>query len=146
MRAVIVGLGVAVLGYGGWLLLSRQDLVDVREVVLWAAVAVVLHDAVLAPLVLALGWVARRLVAGRLAAAAVVVLVVLGPVALAAIPVLGRYGTEPGNATLLARDYPQGLIVVALVAVVAATVLALAGLVSEEERGRSSGGPGPRRR
>jgi hypothetical protein len=146
MRAVIVGLGVAVLGYGGWLLLSRQDLVDVREVVLWAAVAVVLHDAVLAPLVLALGWVARRLVAGRLAAAAVVVLVVLGPVALAAIPVLGRYGAEPGNATLLARDYPQGLIAVALVAVVAATVLALAGLVSEEERGRSSGGPGPRRR
>jgi hypothetical protein len=107
MRGVLVAVGVAVLGYGGWLLMSTQDLAEVRAVVAWAAVAVVLHDAVLAPLVVLLGWLAlavRRRVRGRgarVAAGAAVVLVLLGPVALAAVPVLGRFGagcwSSPGS-------------------------------------------------
>jgi len=152
VRAVLVALGLAVLAYGGWLLVSTQELVDVREVLLWAVIAIVAHDAILAPLVLLLAWLARQLVqhraapARRFAAASLVFLVVVGPVTLAAIPVLGRFGAEPGNPTLLGRDYPTGLLAVAVVALLTATVLALTGLVSEEERGRSSGGPGPRRR
>jgi hypothetical protein len=153
MRTVLVAVGVAVVAYGGWLLVSTQEWADVRGVVLWAAVAVLVHDAVLAPVVLALAWVAGRVLRPdrdprrrTVAAAATVVLVLLGPVSLAAIPVLGRYGAEPGNPTLLGRDYTAGWLAVALVSVVAATVLALSGLLSEEDRGRSSGGPGPRRR
>lgn len=153
MRAAVVATGLALLGYGGWLLLSTQDLADIREVVTWAAVAVVVHDAVLAPFVVLLGWIAGRLARGRQAplgragtAAAVVVLVVLGPVVLAAVPVLGRFGAEPGNPTLLGRDYPAGLLGVAAFAVVAAVVLALCGLVSEVDRGRRTGGTRPRRR
>lgn len=153
MRATLVAIGLAAVGYGGWLLVSTQDWAEVRQVVLWAVVAVVVHDAVLAPLVLVLGWGARRIVQparagvrGPLAAGAVVVLVVVGPVTLAAVPVLGRFGAEPGNPTLLGRDYAAGWLAVVVVAVVAATVLALTGLVSEEGRGRRLGGPGSRRR
>jgi hypothetical protein len=153
MRTTLIAVGVAVLGYGCWLLVSTQEVPDVREGLLWAAAGVALHDAILVPLVLVLGWIARRLLqrpSGRplriLGAAATVVLVVLGPVTLIAIPVLGRFGAEPGNPTLLGRDYLAGWLAVAVVAVLAATLLALSGLVSEEDRGRSPGGQGSRRR
>lgn len=153
MRTALIATGTAVLGYGCWVLVSTQDLPAVRAVLVWAVTGVVLHDAVLAPLVLLLGWVGRAILKRTppgprrtLGAAAVVLLVTLGPVSLAAVPVLGRFGAEPGNPTLLGRDYPAGWLAVAVVAVIAAALLALTGLVSEEERGRSPGGQGSRRR
>ena len=44
-------------------------------------------------------------------APAVVGFVVLGSVTLLAVPVLGRFGARPDNATLLDRDYVVGWVV-----------------------------------
>ncbi|WP_141013774.1 hypothetical protein [Nocardioides sambongensis] len=151
MSRLLVLLGVLVAGYGGWLLLTTQDGAAVRATVVWAAVAVLVHDAVLAPIAIGLGWGARAVVRRtgvprRPAAAAAVVLVVLGTVTLVAVPVLGGFGEEPTNDTLLPGDYGIGWVLVAAFSLLAATLLALTGLVSEERPGRSDGGPGARRR
>ena len=74
----------------------------------------VLHDLVLAPLVIVArgrgGEAAPR--AWRAPAAAA--LVVLGSVTLLAIPVLGRFGARADNPTLLDRSYWAGWALIAV--------------------------------
>ena len=123
-RVTIGALGVLVGMYGGWLVLSRGH--DLLNLVLWLAGGVVLHDGVLALVVLAVGTVAVRMLPRSARAPAVVGFVVLGSVTLLAVPVLGRFGARPDNPTLLDRDYTVGWLVLAglvLVGVVTASLV-----------------------
>lgn len=131
-RGGLVLLGTVGMAYGAWLLLSRQDLGQIVEVMIWLAAAVVIHDGILAPAVLALGWLGGRLLPRAVARGAVTVLVLLGPVTLVAIPVLGRFGAKPDNPTLLDRDYTQGLLVFALLCVCAGVAVAFGELRSRQ--------------
>ncbi len=132
MRGGLVLLGTVGMAYGAWLLLSRQDLGQIVEVVLWLAAAVVIHDGILAPAVLALGWLGGRLLPRAVARGAVTVLVLLGPTVLVAIPVLGRFGAKPDNPTLLDRDYTLGLLGFAVLCVCAGVAVALGELRSRQ--------------
>jgi hypothetical protein len=123
VRALLGTLGVLVVGYGGWLLVTRgEELVDVA---VWLAAGVVLHDAVLAGMTLALGTLAVRLVPAPARAPVAVGFVVLGSATLFAVPVLGRYGARPDNPTLLDRDYTAGWLALAGVTTVAVVTAAL---------------------
>ena len=125
-------LGAVGMAYGAWLLVNRQDLGQIVEVAVWLAAAVVIHDGILAPAVLGLGWLGGRLLPRAVARGAVVVLVLLGPTVLVAIPVLGRFGEKPDNPTLLDRDYTQGLLVFAILCVCAGVAVALGELRSRQ--------------
>ncbi|MBC7275406.1 hypothetical protein [Nocardioides sp.] len=131
-RGGLILLGTVGMAYGAWLLLSTQDLGQVVEVMIWLAAAVVIHDGILAPAVLALGWLGGRLLPRAVARGAVTVLVLLGPVTLVAIPVLGRFGAKPDNPTLLDRDYVQGLLVFAVLCMCAGVAVALGELRSRQ--------------
>ncbi|MCW2791983.1 MAG: hypothetical protein JWO76_1081 [Nocardioides sp.] len=125
-RAAVGALGVLAGAYGAWLLLSRQDLAQLTNAALWLASGVVLHDFVLAPVVLVVVAVVARVAPRHVQAPAVVALVVLGAVTLLAIPVLGRFGARPDNPTLLDRSYGTGWLVLAgitLAAVVAGALV-----------------------
>ena len=107
-RLALGGVGVLIGLYGVFRLLELgwDNLV---ATVVWLAGGVVLHDAVLAPLVVvvcALAVLALRSRAWRAAAAGG--LVVLGTVTLTAVPVLGRFGAKADNPTLLDRPYVVG--------------------------------------
>ncbi len=121
MTRIALGvLGLLGIGYGGLLLLERPwpDVVDAS---IWLGGGVVTHDALLAPVVLLLAVLALRLLPEIAQAPAVVGVVVLGAVTLVAVPVLGRFGSSPGNETLLDRNYVAGWFVLAgLTAVVVA--------------------------
>ena len=138
-RLLLGALGVAVATYGGWLLL-QEDLSDLVDTTVWLAGGVVLHDFVLVPLTLLLGLALVRLLPANLRAPVVGGLVVLGTVTLMAVPVLGGWGANADNPTILDRNYPVGWLVVAGVTmlVVVVTIVLRAG-------GRS-GGPGARGR
>ena len=138
-RLLLGALGVAVATYGGWLLL-QEDLSDLVDTAVWLAGGVVLHDFVLVPLTLLLGLALVRLLPVNLRAPVVGGLVVLGTVTLMAVPVLGGWGANADNPTILDRNYPVGWLVVAGVTmlVVVVTIVLRAG-------GRS-GGPGARGR
>lgn len=123
MRAALGALGLLVAGYGGWLLLTRED--DLVGVAVWLVAGVVLHDAVLALVVVALGALTVRLVPAPARAPVVVGFVVLGSVTLLAVPVLGRFGARADNPTLLDRDYTTGWLVLAGITVVAVVTAAL---------------------
>ncbi|MGV9797498.1 hypothetical protein ACWDTP_05500 [Mycobacterium sp. NPDC003449] len=108
LRILLALAGVAVGGYGAVLLWENPPVVIVR-IAVWAAVGVVVHDLVFAPLCVAVGLAGRRLIPGpwrspvAVAALCSVVLVLL------AIPVYGKPGMRPDNLTVLDRDYPLGL-------------------------------------
>ena len=125
-RLVLGALGTLLATYGGWLLLSRQDADGNLDALLWLVGGVVVHDALLAPVVIALGVVVSRVVPAGARAAAVAGLVVLGTLTLLAVPFLGGFGrvNAPDNTTLLDRDYTAGylVLVVAVLVLVALPV------------------------
>src|SRR3954470_1381810 len=108
MRVALIILGVALGAYGAVLVWDNPPVIIMR-IVVWALVGVVLHDLVFAPVCVALGFAARRLIPARwwppiaVAAFCSVVLVLL------AIPVYGKPGIRPDNMTVLDRNYPMGL-------------------------------------
>ncbi|OBB22138.1 hypothetical protein A5792_06385 [Mycolicibacterium peregrinum] len=110
IRLVLAVIGVGLGGYGA-LLLSENPPVVIARILVWAVVAVVVHDFVFAPLCVAVGWAGHRLIPAvsrapiAVAALCSVVLVLL------AVPVYGRPGMRPDNMTVLDRNYPLGLAV-----------------------------------
>jgi hypothetical protein len=110
--------GVALMGVGVVLL------VDVRNatgVLVWLGGAMVLHDVVIAPLVLLVGLAAVR---GRARGPVRGALVVAGALTVVALPALLRPG-RTANSSVLPLDYPRNWLL-ALVAVAAVTALCLA--------------------
>jgi hypothetical protein len=117
-RAVLGGCGLLVGAYGAWLVLGLPTSWW-PGLLLWLVGGVLLHDAVLAPVVVLVGLALRRVVPEAARGPVVVGAVVLASVTLVAVPALGRFGARPDNATLLDRPYAAGWLAVAgLVAVV----------------------------
>lgn len=126
MRAVRLALGavgVAVTVYG-MLRLLRLPSEQVVAVLVWVAGGIVAHDGVIAPAVVGLGLAATAL-SRWLRPSLVVLLVVLGPLTLVAVPVLGRFGARPDNPTLLDRPYLTGYAVLVGLGLVLAALSAL---------------------
>ncbi|TIC85559.1 hypothetical protein [Nocardioides sp. GY 10127] len=123
-RVVLGAVGVVVLGYGLWLLVSRQSLEGLVDVGVWWAVGVLAHDVVLSGLLVLLGAAGARLLPPAWRAPVAGGLVVLGALTLLAVPVLVGLGREhaPDNPTLLDRDYWAGWGVLAALTAVGVVV------------------------
>lgn len=124
-RVILVAVGVAVGAYGVLLVADNSTEVIIR-IVVWALIGVLLHDAVFAPVCVALGFAGRRLLPHKwwtpvlVAALLTVVLVLL------AIPVYNKPGQHLDNLTVLDRDYQAGFWI-ALAVVWGAALLYLVG-------------------
>lgn len=115
LRILTGAAGLALMGVGASLLLDVRDLTGV---LLWLGGAVVLHDAVIAPVVLLVGLV---LVRGGARGPVRGALLVAGALTAVALPVLLRPG-KPANSSVLPLDYPRNWLL-ALVAVATVTAL-----------------------
>ncbi|PZE83321.1 hypothetical protein [Curtobacterium sp. MCBD17_032] len=127
-RTVLVLVGLLVIAFGAWVLLTSVRPHRIGGLLVWLLAAVVLHDAVLSPFVLAVGASLRR--AGRALRAWVLVVVqatvVLGSVlALVVVPEIVAKSEGTKNPTVLPFDYTARLLVVegVLVAVVVAALV-----------------------
>ncbi|MEU8522949.1 hypothetical protein [Streptomyces sp. NBC_01216] len=113
LRWVTGGLGLVLVGIGAWLIVTQPA---PWEVLVWMAGALVLHDGIVAPLVLAVGLVLLgRRERGLLRGA----LIVGGGVVFVTLPVLLRPGPAP-NPSALPLPYGRNLVIV-LAAVAVAT-------------------------
>ncbi|MFE4260705.1 hypothetical protein [Streptomyces sp. NPDC056883] len=139
MRLLLGGAGLLLIAIGGRLL---ADLPDPLDVLVWMGGALVLHDGIIAPLVLAAGLAvaavpARGLVRGALLTAGVLVLVTL--------PLLLRPGAPP-NSSALPLPYGRNLLLVLAAVAVSAGAAAVAGRWRRSRSGTSGaaeGGDGP---
>lgn len=118
-RWVLGALGLLLIGIGAWHLAAQPDPFDV---LVWLAGALLLHDGVLAPLVLAVGLLVAAVPARRVVRGA---LITCGALVLVTLPVLLRPGAPP-NPSALPLPYVRNLVLVlALVAGLAAGVAGL---------------------
>ncbi|MFI6940763.1 hypothetical protein ACIBI4_15930 [Streptomyces sp. NPDC050418] len=131
MRTLLAALGVAAMALGAWLLLGVRDPLDVA---VWLAGAIVLHDGLVAPLVLGTG-----LLLGGLRARGAVrgALIVAGSLTAVALPVILRPGT-PANSSVLPLDYGRNWLAAMAVIGLFAVGAAVLGWVRGRRR-RSSG-------
>ena len=107
-RVVLVAVGLLIGGYGAVLVWENPPVIIMR-ILVWALVGVVLHDAVFAPLCVALGFAGRRLIPGRWWAPVALGAFCSAVLAFLAIPVYGKPGLRPDNMTVLDRNYHLGL-------------------------------------
>lgn len=114
-RYALVAAGVLLLLYGGVRLV-----VEVPEslpgLVLWMVGIVIVHDGLLAPLVVGVGWLLARTVPPRGRRYVQAALVVGGLITIIAISLIARRGTQPPAKALLLQNYGANLaILLALV-------------------------------
>lgn len=129
-RRVLIGIGVAGLLAGAWLLLTTVKPAGLVGLAVWFAAAILLHDAILSPLLFAAGWMLRR-TGRRLPLAAIAIVQVaavvggIGSVLLLPAIQAKRLGTR--NPSVLPLDYAANLagiwIVLAVVTAVAVTIV-----------------------
>ncbi|WP_227497188.1 hypothetical protein [Planctomonas psychrotolerans] len=107
-RVVLLVVGVLTLAWGGYVLLDTQRPDQVVGVLVWIVAAIVVHDGILAPLVLAASVVLRR--SGRRLPGVVLAIlqgaVVVGVIfTLVVVPEIYAKTLGPANPTVLPGDY-----------------------------------------
>ena len=144
-RRVLIGIGVAGLIAGAWLLLTTVKPVGLFGLVIWFAVAIALHDAVLSPLLFAVGWLVRR-TTRRVPLAAVAIVqvasVVGGIGSVLLLPAIHAKQLGTRNPTVLPLDYGAHLAGLWIVlAVVTAIGVAVVFVLQRHREAGSTGGP-----
>lgn len=96
LRYSAISAGAAILLYGAAGLLTEPQIQHPGNVAAWLAGGVLLHDAVLAPVVFALCWLAARRTTPRIRWILASVLLIAGATALVAAPIVlhGRVATR----------------------------------------------------
>jgi hypothetical protein len=127
VRAARVVLGAAGVLVGAWgaFELVRHGAANLVAATVWLLGGVVVHDGVLAPVVIALAALGVSVLPRWMVPSAAWAVIVLGTVTIMAVPVLGRFGARSDNATLLDRDYGRGWLIVAGLVFVCAVVGAI---------------------
>ncbi len=123
-RGVLIALGVAGAVYGA-LRLIALGMDQIVAVLVWVVGGLVIHDGIIAPVVVLVGVLAARRAEPWLRVPLMWALVVLGPLTLIAVPVLDKPGARPDNPTLLDRNYVMGYAVLVVLVLGTTAVVAL---------------------
>ena len=114
--------GLAAVVYGVYGLLTAGSRVPLGSWLTWFVGSALLHDLVIAPTWIGLGWLATRVLPAAARPAVVVGAAVAALLALIALPFVLGVGADPANPSFLPRDYGRNLLLVDVgVLVVAAT-------------------------
>ncbi|AXT86616.1 hypothetical protein C6I20_16540 [Aeromicrobium sp. A1-2] len=130
MRAIRGALLLTGVGFGLWGLWLMRDFTSEQlvSIGIWFGGAVVLHDAILAPITVVLGVIVARHLPGHFRAATGTAFLIWATLTVVFIPVLGGQGGSPDNATILGRPYLLSWIVMTIV------IAAVAGALSYRRR------------
>lgn len=131
-RYGLVAAGILVLLYGAWHLVAELP-GNLPDLALWMVGIVVIHDGLLSPLIVALGWILARTVPPRGRRYLQAALITGGLITIVAIPLIHRQGTQPVSKALLLQNY-GGNLAILLGLVAAANVIAYALAVARDRR------------
>ena len=117
--------GLAAVGYGAHGLLTAGGRVPLGSWATWFLGSALLHDLVIAPVWVLLGWLSARFLPRAARPAVTVAAVVSGVLALVALPFVLARGRDPLNPSFLPRDYGVTLLLVVLAVWVAGAAWAV---------------------
>jgi hypothetical protein len=125
-RIILVVAGVALGLFGILRLTTEVPLANLLWLIIWLAAAVAIHDGILSPFVVGLGWLLRRLVPDRARRHLQFALIMIGLVTVIALPMIYLRGSQPAVKALLLRNYGANLaLIVGLIAVVTLIIYAI---------------------
>jgi hypothetical protein len=141
VAGLVLGLPLVAVGLRGALV--NADRTHPAELAAWVVGSAVVHDVVVVPAVVAVGWLGRRVVPAPAWPAVRAGLAAAGVLAVVAWPFVRGYGRDPANPSLLPRDYGAGL-AAGLAAIALATAAAsLVAVLRARRRPRRARGEGP---
>jgi hypothetical protein len=125
-RIALATAGIALAMFGIFRLLSELPMHSLLILGVWLAAALVLHDAILAPSVVGVGWLLRRHVPDRGRRYLQVALIMIALVTLIAIPMIFLRGSQPAEKALLLRNYGANLVLmIGMIAVISLILYAV---------------------
>ena len=125
-RIILAGVGIPLGGFGIFRLVTEIPMHSLLILAVWLAAALVVHDVILAPSVVGVGWLLRRHVPdrGRRYLQAAVIMIAL--ITVVAIPMIFLRGSQPAAKALLLRNYGSNLIlIIAVIAVISLILYAV---------------------
>jgi hypothetical protein len=122
-RIALAVAGVALAGFGVFRLLTQVPPSHLLVLALWLIAALIIHDALLAPSVVGVGWLLRRFVPDRGRRFLQLALIMIALVMVIAVPMIFLRGSQPAVKALLLRDYGVNLIMIIGVIAVISLIL-----------------------
>jgi hypothetical protein len=122
-RIILAAVGIALAAFGIFRLVSETPLHSLAVLALWLAAALVLHDAILAPSIVGVGWLLRRFVPDRGRRFVQIALIMMALVVVIAIPMIFLRGSQPAVKALLLRHYGANVILIIGVIAVVSLIL-----------------------
>jgi len=122
-RMLIAAPGLALILYGVVRLLLEVPFSQLFALFTWLIGSVVLHDFVFSPAVVGVGALLARVLPARARRYVQAALIAGGLVAVIALPMILRQGSQPRVKAILLRDYSVNLLI--LLALITATAIAL---------------------
>ncbi|SHH61068.1 hypothetical protein SAMN05443575_4181 [Jatrophihabitans endophyticus] len=125
-RVAIAVPGVLLGLYGIFRLLTEIPGDDLLVLAVWLLAAVVLHDGVLSPLLVGIGWAIAKVVPPRGRRYLQGALIAGGLITVVALPLIHRERSQPASKAILQQDYALNLaVLLALVTLAAAAAYAV---------------------
>lgn len=124
----LLTVGVALLAWGAYVMLDTVRLPRITGLAIWIAAAIILHDAILAPILFGAGLLLRRAgqkIPGTVIAVVQGTLVVGSMVSLIVVPILVAQNFTPNNPSILPLNYGLNLGIFWLVLVLLGTGLSV---------------------
>ena len=125
-RLILGSIGVFVLAYGAARILQDNKHTNPRHLAEWMIAAGVIHDGIVAPLTVAIGWLTQRLIPHRARAFVQSGLAMAAMVTVVAIPLIKRDKHSGAGSALLKQNYRLNLVILwAVIAVLVTLAYAL---------------------
>jgi hypothetical protein len=133
-RIAIAVPGILLGLFGVYRLLTEVPNDDLLVLAFWLVAALVLHDGVLSPVLVGIGWVLARVLPPRARSYVQAALVVAGLITVIALPMIYRQGTQPASKAILRQDYTTNLMIALGLIAVVTVLLYLARVVRDGQR------------
>ena len=108
-RIILAIAGIALGAFGVLRLATEIPLHNLLILAVWLVAALIIHDAVIAPSVVGVGWLLRRFLPDRARRFVQTGLIAAAAVTIIAIPMIIRRGSQPPQKTLLIQNYAANL-------------------------------------
>ncbi|QNG37771.1 hypothetical protein F1C76_15335 [Geodermatophilaceae bacterium NBWT11] len=145
-RWLFLAPGLLAVAYGFYGLLTAGGRVPIGSWLTWFVGSALVHDLVIAPLWIGLGWVATKVLPRPARGPAVVGAAVSGVLVVVALPFVLGYGAQEGNDSFLPRDYGTTLLVVVGVVLAVTAAWCLVATLRSGRTASATAAPRPRTR
>lgn len=122
-RITLAVAGIALAAFGVFRLFSEIPTHNLLVLAVWLIAALLIHDVILVPSEVGVGWLLRRYLPDRGRRFLQVALIMIALITVIAVPMIFLRGSQPAAKALLLRNYAANLILI--IGIIAAITLIL---------------------